>query len=438
MSEASLKDAIALALALDQIPNTSYFPKAIARVIRQSLVALPATQVAEDAFAIYAHYTHGTPRSKLIIDTHLDHPGFILLGNGYALPVGTIAEPARVPQINAQQKTIPVAFFDQEGEQVGEGSLHDFTVKQGRTKMRVHQASPTRTFLPANTQATPQVASRQDGKFLLMRSADNLSVTALALTYLHWALASHVEVDVTVIFTKVEEVRQVSAAAIAQRGFTPFGALDSTTYMIVLEAGLVGSTARTRQVDTRLPEVTYEAGTLLRVSDHEWPYQRAGQANLAEALLLHARDAVNKTHPIKLQHGPSIGNCNALPFAFFSACPHISSLMIPCVHKHNFAANGLLMAEKIAVTDMQSVQLLLEYATYGLQDEVQPHPEQMLLPDRCFPGNAAPRVEAKQKEWQGALAWAEPRLRGAYFTPTTLPEKVHCLAASMKSRWMKG
>lgn len=109
-----------------------------------------------------------------------------------------------------------------------------------------------------------------------------------------------------------------------------------------------------------------------------------------------------------------------------------------CVHKHNFAANGLLMAEKIAVADMQSVQVLLEYATYGLQDEVQPHPEQILLPDCCFPGNAAPRVAAKQKEWQGALAWAEPRLQGAYFTPTTLSENVHCLAASVKSRWMKG
>lgn len=438
MNKVLLADATALALSLDRIPNTSYFPNAIAHTIRQYVNELPEVQIAEDAFALYAHYSHGTPRYKLIVDTHLDHPGFILLGKGRAIPVGTIAEPAKVQQINERQKTIPVAFYRQDGKQVGDGHLHTLSVKGGRTQMRVHQHYPAHTLLPANTQAIPQVKSEQAGEYLLMRSADNLSVTALALMYLQWAVSARIEADITVIFTRVEEVRQVSAVAIAQRGFTPFGTFDKNTHIIVLEAGLVGSTRRTRQVDTRTPDVSYEAGTLLRVSDHEWPYQRDGQENLAEALLLHARDTINQTQTVKTQHGPSIGNCNALPFAFFSSCPHITSLMIPCVNKHNFDRDGVLVSEKIAIADMQSVQRLLEQATIKAQAEIASHPEQILLPGRSFPGNTPQQVEAKKKVWQGALAWAEPRLVGTYFSPSTPRELARCAAGSLKSRWIKG
>ncbi len=433
MSDVSVEQDLTIALHLDTIPNTSYFPRAIVRAIHQYLDRLPEIQIAEDPYALYAHYTHGSPHYKLVIDTHLDHPGFILLGKGMALPVGTIAEPGSVQRINEQQRTIPVSFHDQEGNQSGEGFLHTLVVKEGSTRLHVHQDYPTKP-LPVNTQAVVQVPSKQEGSYVLMRSADNLSVTALAISYLQWVVSAHIEGDVTIIFTKIEEVRQVSATAIAQQSRTPFGMLDNRTQIIVLEAGLVGSTERTRQVEASMPDLNYEGGTLLRVSDHEWPYQRDGQTNLAEALLLHARDAVSTRQAVQVQHGPSIGNCNALPYAFFSHCPHVSSLMIPCVNKHNFDQQGQLVAERIAVADMQSVRLLLEQATLAAQGEVLAHPEQMLLPGRHFPGNAAERIEAKKKEWQGALAWAAPRLRGAYFAPTTPLELVRCRAASLKSR----
>lgn len=433
MSGATVEREIDLALDLDTIPNTPYFPLAMNRTIHHYLRAYPEIQVAEDPFAIYVHYSYGNPRYKFVIDTHLDHPGFIVLGNGTAIPVGTIAEPGKAKQINERQEVIPVHYFDREGNQRGEGYLHNLTVKEGRTSMQAHLNYPTHKLLPANTQAIPQVTSQREGNHLLMRSADNLSVTAIALTYLQWLLSSQIPANVTIVFTKMEEVRQVSATAIAQRGMMPFGVLDDTTQIIVLEAGLVGSTDRTRQV-AHTPDLSYEGGTLVRVSDHEWPYQREGQANLAEALMLHARDAVSKIETLKIQHGPSIGNCNALPYAFFSRCPHISSLMIPCVNKHNFDQDGCLVPEKIAITDILSVRLLLEQATILAQGEILPHSDQILLPERRFAGNSLEQISVKKRSWQGALAWAEPRLRGAYFSPTTPLEQLRCNAASLKSR----
>lgn len=435
MSGTTVEKEIALALDLDTIPNTPYFPLVMNRAIRRYLEDFPELQVAEDSFAIYAHYAYGTPRYKFLIDTHLDHPGFIVLGNGMAMPVGTIAEPAKVRQINEQQKIIPVHYFDREGEQCGEGHLHHLVVKDGRTSMRAYLSYPINKQLSANTQAVPQITSQREGEYLLMRSADNLSVTAIALAYLQWLLSSRIPADVTIVFTKMEEVRQVSATAIAQRGRTPFGELDDATQIIVLEAGLVGSTDRTRQVACT-PDLSYNGGTLIRVSDHEWPYQRDGQSNLAEALLLHARDAVSKIEPVRIQHGPSIGNCNALPYAFFSRCPHISSLMIPCVNKHNFDQDGHLVPERIAVADILSVRLLLEQATMLGQGEILPHPDQILLPERHFCGNSPEQISAKKRSWQGALAWADPRLRGAYFAPTTPVERLQCKMASLKSRFI--
>lgn len=433
MGEATVEKEIRVALDLDTIPNTSYFPLAMNRAIYRYLEGYAELQVAEDPFAIYVHYSHGTARYKFLIDTHLDHPGFIVLGDGTAIPVGTIAEPGKVAHINERQKMIPVHYFDREGNQRGEGYLHQLVVKKGRTSMQAYLDYPANKQLPANVQAIPQIASQRECEHLLMRSADNLSVTAIALTYLQWLLSSRISADVTVVFTKMEEVRQVSATAIVRRGRTPFGVLDSTTQVIVLEAGLVGSTDRTRQV-AHIPDLRYDGGTLLRVSDHEWPYQREGQANLAEALMLHARDAVSKIASVRTQHGPSIGNCNALPYAFLSRCPHICLLMIPCVNKHNFDQDGYLVPERIAVADILSVRLLLEQATLLGQEKIQPHPEQILLPERRFSGNSLRQIKAKQKSWQGALAWAAPRLRGAYFSPLTSLERLRCHVASLQSR----
>ncbi|MGH2510486.1 MAG: hypothetical protein ACRDHZ_24185, partial [Ktedonobacteraceae bacterium] len=92
MSVATVEREIDIALDLDTIPNTSYFPRAMNRTIHRYLEEYSVLQVVEDPFAIYAHYSHGTPRYKFLIDTHLDHPGFIVLDNGLAIPVGTIVE----------------------------------------------------------------------------------------------------------------------------------------------------------------------------------------------------------------------------------------------------------------------------------------------------------------------------------------------------------
>jgi hypothetical protein len=423
-----LKEA-QLALALDTLPNTSYFPTALGRYIRQYIEAIPSLQLVEDEFALYAHYSHGVPSYRLLIDTHLDHPGFVTNGQGEAIPIGTIATPDMVESINAHQGTIPVTFYDAGGGEVGKGHLQNLRVQHAQTVMQACVTSPVGKKLPPNIQAIPDVAAKQDGEKLLMRSADNLSVTAVALEYLQWLVRTQVSADVTIVFTKLEEVRQISATAIARRGRTPFGRLDDTMHIIVLEAGLVGSTSRTREI-TPPQELDYDSGVLIRVSDHELAYQQVGRRNLAEALMLHARD----TTQVRTQHGPSIGNCNALSYIFFSPCPHVTSLMIPTCNKHNFDQDGHLTHETIAVEDIQSVRMLLQSATSLVQHEILPHRDQILLPERHFKSYHSKRVDSKKKALLGALAWATPRLRAEYLFPTSPVGYIQCSISSVRSR----
>ncbi|MBV9709169.1 MAG: hypothetical protein JO125_17380 [Chloroflexi bacterium] len=200
-------------------------------------------------------------------------------------------------------------------------------------------------------------------------------------------------------------------------------------HIIVLEAGLVGSTSRTREI-TPSQELNYDSGVLIRVSDHELSYQQAGRQNLAEALMLHARDTVQ----VRTQHGPSIGNCNAIPYVFFSPCPHVTSLMIPTRNKHNFDQEGYLTHETIALEDIQGVRMLLERATSLAQHEVLPHRDQILLPERHLKSHHAKRIDSKKKALLGALAWAAPRLRAEHCFPNSNLEYVQFSAASLRSR----
>ncbi|MBV9688527.1 MAG: hypothetical protein JO202_02335 [Ktedonobacteraceae bacterium] len=102
-------------------------------------------------------------------------------------------------------------------------------------------------------------------------------------------------------------------------------------HIIVLEAASVGSTPKTRSISS-FQQLDYDSGVVMRVADSELTYQQEGETNLAEALLLHARDVSG----VKAQHGPSISNCDATSYVLFSNCPYVVSLAIPTQHKHNF------------------------------------------------------------------------------------------------------
>lgn len=72
-----------------------------------------------------------------------------------------------------------------------------------------------------------------------MRSADNLATSAIMLELIEWLISTSPGGNITFIFNKLEEVRQVSATGIAKRKHTMSEPIDQNTFIIILEAASV-------------------------------------------------------------------------------------------------------------------------------------------------------------------------------------------------------
>ncbi len=396
-------------LSLDRTPNVPYYPQASETQIRELLSAYPNLEVVEDELAIYARYTHGKPTNRLVIDTHLDHPGLAyrpdkLITLGSLFP----AEAAKAKK----SMIMPVRLYQANGEYLTSSQVE---YAPGGDPKLVDQDVLKKNALPRNSQVVPWISGEPREDLLRLRSADNLAVTAVGLVFLDWLFAQQPEADVTFIFTKLEEIRQISATGIAKKNGTPFGQFDEHTHIIMLEAAAVGQTALSRTVaDT---ETNYDDGVVIRIADAALPYQVNGQTNFAEALALHSRDRVGGA----MQHGPLISNCDATSYTLFSQCPNIVSLTVPCRNKHNFTEDGEFTPEIVTQTDLLTMLALLQSMTQLASQPIQAHPEQILVSGAQFPGLR--NLHDQRTSWQGAYEWGHPRLARKHLLSENIGEQ---------------
>jgi putative aminopeptidase FrvX len=261
-----------------------------------------------------------------------------------------------------------------------------------------------------------------------MRSADNHSVTAVALVLAKWLSESQPEADVSFIFTKLEEVKQVSATLIARRNGTPFGNFDQCTHIIVLEAPSVGQTEGSKNIfDTR---PSYDAGLIIRISDNDLIYVIDRQPNLAESLALHAADSSQ----ISYQHAPLISNCNATAYTLFGQCPNVISLAVPCRNKHNFDPEGQFVLEMVSITDLSDLLNILQSLVISAQKPIDLHPARIIDPDRRHRGNHTKQLRNKRKDWLRTALAAEPKLRAERLFPESLVERTRFIYTSVRAR----
>lgn len=416
---------IEVALQLDKLPNVPYLTSYITKEIKLLIENIPNFEFREDHLAIYAHYHKGNPPNALIIDTHLDHPGFIVKKDT-AIPVGSIALPEMISDINKNQKEIPVDYHSPEGEKIGEGILKEFVYKNNRvTAKAINYSSEP---LPINSQAIPKVETGKDGQNIRMRSADNLSVTAVAIELMSWLSTSSLDAEVTFIFTKLEEVRQISATGIALRKETPFAKFSDRTHIIALEAALAENRSDTANLSPK--KLDYDSGTIIRISDHKIVYQVDKKPNFAEALALHARDKGN----IPTQHGAGTEQCDAISYTLFSGCPNIIGLTVPCKNKHNFDNHGRLSPEVIKENDLINLSKLLRRMIKLANEPIEPHSHQIITPQKGTSYNTLRQLSKKKRELQGAYEWAKPRIESQHLLPESTLEQIQFIFGAIKSR----
>ena len=396
---------------LNEIPNVPYYPKAISKKIRELLNTIDNIRIIEDPYAIYCNYNRGNNKNKLIIDTHLDHPGFAISPNGLALSIGSIPSPDVTS--NLSDTSIPVSYYNKEGELVSTGSIDEMKkITNGVVGVPIF-TYPILGSNKINIQAIPNIESGYTNEKISMRSNDNLAPTLAALSFVEWVSSNSIECDITIIFSKLEEIHQISATHISLQNKTPFGKFDENTYIIVLEAATVDNPTN---------------GIQIRIADKKIPYQKDNRENLAESLLLHAKDLLK----IKTQHGSSAtSNCNAISYSLLSDCPHVASLTIPCVNKHNFNIQGNLVNEYIYSSDLYNLIEYLKLLPSLIQINTLPHKDKLIS---NYPTPDKKTILNKKKSLKGALYWGQSRLKSEHLFSETNTERIVYLAGQIKSK----
>ncbi len=417
--------AITTALDLDQYPNAPYCTSQIQNVLRRRLNRYsPQLEVKEDHLALYARFNNGTAQTKLLIDTHIDHPGFVIQDLSFAKAIGSIGTPGIFPLIG-KELPFPVAIHDPNGSKVGDGILSDLSYQQSNLYAKVIAEG---TELSPNGQIVLSLQTGIFGNELWMRSADNQAVTAVSLAMIEWLCQTNPVADVIFVFTKLEEIKQVSATLIARRGYTPFGIIDDNTNIIVLEAASVGFTNETKQIINCRP--SYTDGPVIRVADNELVYLVNGRPNLSESLVLHAADISMS----QIQHAPLISNCNATAYTLFGKCPNIISLTIPCRNKHNITEKGKIVPEKVYCKDIAIVINLLKESVTLAKETISVHRNCIINNNTKYPGDSVSNYRIKRKDWLRTAIWAESRLKANHLFPVSQGENVKFKLHSIKAR----
>jgi hypothetical protein len=332
----------------------------------------------------------------VLFDSHLDHPAFVLDGRGGGVAMGSLGLD-RVKQLTSEAP-IPLRIFHPEGHFLTMGSLVDLQIG-GKPYVRVQTPEP----IPANCHGLWNVTDFSiEGEHLLMHSADNTIVTAVMLALLEQVACRpdiYRDIDVTFIFTFLEEIFEVSATAVALRGRTPFGRLDPRSVIVVLESmetiplayqerretatDLIAHDLREmRQTDESwvvslrdaasleasaihplyrhfdLPLPQPDGNVMIKVNDIDcvYGYEFGDAPNLAESLLLHISDELR----VVPQHTIAGGACNGTAYSLFPTTSHIVTLSVPNPCKHNMDLAGKIVPEVVRLANVEAAAKLGE------------------------------------------------------------------------------
>lgn len=393
-----------------------------------------------DEFALYVHFHKGKALRPLLIDSHLDHPGFVFNAQGNGFGFGSLGF-TRIASHLETHGRVDLRIYDSKGDFAGLAPLI------GMNGFSAFLEPGTR--IENNSHGLWNIPDFEikDGK-LLMYSADNMIVTDVMLALIERIVlfpTQFPDLDVTFVFTFLEEVFEASAAGIAMKARMPIGKLDSNWAVIVLESmEPVALTGKGRNFDgsslkglrlqedadavvfrqsegrgqvspiyekLNLPLPGPDLGVAIKVNDMDcvYGYQFPGQTNVSEDLLL---AATRRVSPV-FQHTVFGGACNGTAFSLYGLTGNIATLSVPNPLKHNIGKNGEIVPEEVFLSDVEAAgNIMLDMLTRsgepvldndgaGLTKRLK---ETDLTPD--------PKTARKLKAERSAVAWgAKARLK---------------------------
>lgn len=423
-----------------------------------------------DDYCLYVKFKRGRASRPVLVDSHLDHPSFVLDGAGHGVAFGSVGL-ERIRNL-LQAGPIDLRVFAPSGEPLGIGQMTDLNVG-GKPIITINTPKP----VPANSHALWNVTDFEvSGENLYMHSADNLIVTAVMMALIEQvakAADEYRDIDVTFVFTFLEEIFELSATAVAMRGRTPFDTLDQSWLIMVLESmeaiplaperQLVSAVAETEDSlkamraahdnyavamrsgmgETRrhaiyekltLPEPDAYAGAVIKINDMDcvYGYEFPDSDNLAENLLLNIADELKLT----VGHTVYGGACNGTAFSLFPTSSHIATLSVPNPHKHNLDFGGTIVPEQVKIAHIDAVgQMMIEVLRRGEQGAIADHGA--ALSKRLKKTSLMPTAQAAKKlrAERGTIAWAAKwRLHNKRYFNETVTDKVAFNLRGLMSR----
>lgn len=399
---------------LAQVPNAPFLYSPALRVICQEIEVVGSNEVklAQDEFALYARLYRGHSCHPLVLISHLDHPGIVLKGNQGGICLGTVGY-ERLDRL-LKENSIPLRIFDSDGENEQKGQVSKFFFDWGVPWVEIEAEREVKR----NSHGLWDVTSFEViGDKIRMFAADNIVPSAVALEVLQKVVESPLDfenIDVTLIFTYVEEVHQICATGIAQRGSTPFGLITEDSIVIALEAMEAIS-------PSDLPEVfaipNYQDGVLIKINDDRVLFGQGfpNEPNLAENLLLQAAQEAKLLY----QHTLTGGSTDAKAFSLEGVSPSIATLSIPNQYKHNIGENKEIIAEEVLQRDIEAAVDILTRAIFLAQEGVNPkHPTSLALKLKSANyGLTAKEHERLARQRRQTMKYYLPRLKTAHFFP---------------------
>jgi len=424
-----------------------------------------------DEYALYIYFQRGKATSPLIIDSHLDHPGFVGTGKDSALALGSVGF-KRINQL-LQTDKLDINVYNEQGHKISNGILDSPITNSRRPLYTVKSDCEIKPNYHIQW-ALPEFGISDSNIF--MYSADNMIVTDIALAIIEDIVANPIkykDLNVMFIFTFLEEVFEISASGIASRRKTPFMKLDDSSTIIVLECmqlvpllkkdtdfQLKRDLSRFRVLDdnfsyekssrkeyessehvhslynlfgVQLPN--YYDGPLIKINDVDCVYglHFPSASNRAEDMLVQTALDLK----IKFQHTISGGACNGTAFSLFPITSNIASVVVPNPWKHNMDEQGRLVSEKVNIADISSVySLITEVITrYVDLEHVSPHEQSMskqLKTTISIPADILKKMKS-EREW---LAWrAKPQLSSGIFFPEKVIDSFRITSRSVTSKF---
>ncbi len=341
MKQSLYQDTVNILRELNQIPSSPFLPNAQIKFLTEFLKKHNYDYEINPYCVVVRKKSPDKNARKLIISTHLDHPGAVMKNNSEGIFFGSVGL-ERLEKVIKESK-LSLKVFNPDGKYLGKGIVTKFFDNDRKFKFEADFDIPT------NSYAQYDIAYFKETKDELnVYNADNAIDTAAMLALLKQGFTS--PYDVYFVFNFHEEVHQLSAWYLASKNYFN---LTKRDLVLNLESPIIETNK-----PEKYPKLTYTDGPVLKLSNIGCLF---GHLVKGDNLIEKIAKSISKKYRLPLQIGFAKGSDEARCFSNFPLTANIATLAIPNRYKHNWGVSDAIVPERILKNDIAIFDEIFRY-----------------------------------------------------------------------------